>query len=76
MAHGVADVGDGFHVHVVVVQRLGIGCGAHLGQQDTEPPSEFLRAPSLCEKSAEENLGLFHQYSFFLQSKCIFPTDF
>lgn len=47
MAHSIADVSDGFHVHIVVVQRLGIGCGARLGQQDTEPPPEFLRAPSL-----------------------------
>lgn len=47
MPHGVADVGDGFHVYVVVVQRLGIGRGAGLSQQDPEPPAEFLRAPSL-----------------------------
>lgn len=85
MADGVADVGDGFHVHAVVVQRLGISRGARLGEQDTEPPPEFFRAPSLRWQehrkewkhyNVSEKIALFYKYCVFLQSKCIFPTDF
>ena len=47
MAHGVADVGDGVQVHVVVVQGLGVHRRARLSQEDPEPPAQLLAAARL-----------------------------
>lgn len=54
MPRSVADVGDGLHVDVVVMQRLGIRRGARLRQQDAEPPPEFLRAAGLKKQKPKE----------------------
>lgn len=47
MPRSVADVSNGFHVNVVIVQWLRICRGPCLCQEDAEPPSKSLRAASL-----------------------------
>lgn len=43
----VTNVRYGFHVNVVVMQRLRVCKRARFCQKDTEPPSKFLRAARL-----------------------------
>lgn len=42
MPHSVTDVSYGFHVHTVVMQRLGVRCRTCFCQEDAKPPSEIL----------------------------------
>lgn len=47
MPHSVTDVSYGFHVHTVIVQRLGVRRRTCFCQEDTKPPPEIFRAARL-----------------------------
>lgn len=58
MPCSVADVSNGFHVNVVVMQWLWICRGACLCQEDAKPPSKFLWAASLKRDRANQTWNL------------------
>lgn len=47
MSDSVADVSDGLHVNVVVMERLWIRRRSRFRQEDTEPPPQLRRAARL-----------------------------
>lgn len=53
MPHSVTDVRYGFHVHAVIMQRLGVCCRTCFCQEDTKPPSKVFRAARLKGRNAK-----------------------
>lgn len=61
MPYSVTDVSYGFHVHTVIMQRLGVRCRTCFCQEDTKPPSEIFRAARLTGRNPKTE---------FLISRC------
>lgn len=69
MSDSVANVSDGLHINIVIMQRLWICYRACLCQEDTKPSSQFLWAVSL--KGRKLTWIVFHKtlvlFSFYMR---------